>query len=106
MKPIKKSQKLLNLIPQIIANAVIVLSAVYILFYILDGFNPMLHFLGDQVFLTKYLDIIIAVLALVLGVLFIVCTWKLYNMQGKKKKKKRLVPPAEEAAPEEPVSEE
>lgn len=80
-------KKILNVIPQIIANVTIVLSAVYILFYILDDFNPMLHFLGDQVFLTKYLDIILAGLGLVLGILFIVCTWKLYTKTPKKKKK-------------------
>lgn len=80
-------KKILNVIPQIIANVTIVLSAVYILFYILDDFNPMLHFLGDQVFLTKYLDIILAGLGLVLGILFIVCTWKLYTKPTKKKKK-------------------
>lgn len=83
-------KKLLRLIPQLIANATIVLAMVYILFYILDGFNPMLHFLGEQVFLTKYLDIILAVLALLLGILFIVCTWKLYTKEGKKKKKRRI----------------
>lgn len=81
------TRKILNVIPQIIANVTIVLSAVYILFYILDDFNPMLHFLGDQVFLTKYLDIILAGLGLVLGILFIVCTWKLYTKPAKKKKK-------------------
>ena len=81
------AKKILNVIPQIVANVTIVLSAVYILFYILDGYNPMLHFLGDQVFLTKYLDIILACLGLLLGILFIVCTWKLYTRPQKKKKK-------------------
>ena len=66
----EKAKKILNVIPQIIANVTIVLSAVYILFYILDGYNPMLHFLGEQVFLTRYLDIIIAGLGLLLGILF------------------------------------
>ena len=64
----EKAKKILNVIPQIIANVTIVLSAVYILFYILDGYNPMLHFLGEQVFLTRYLDIIIAGLGLLLGI--------------------------------------
>lgn len=81
------TRKILNVIPQIIANVTIVLSAAYILFYILDDFNPMLHFLGEQVFLTKYLDIILACLGLLLGILFIVCTWKLYTKPPKKKKK-------------------
>ena len=82
----EKAKQILNVIPQIIANVTIVLSAVYILFYILDGYNPMLHFLGEQVFLTRYLDIIIAGLGLLLGILFIVCTWKLYAKPRKKKK--------------------
>ena len=73
-----------------VANAAIVLSVVYILFYILDGFNPMLHFLGEQVVVPRYLDVIIAGLALILGVFFIICTWKLfYGKKGKKVKRSR-----------------
>ena len=75
----------LQIVSTVIANAAIVLAVVYITFYILDGFNPMLHFLGEQVIVSKYLDVIIAALALVLGVLFLICTWKIfYGKKGKK----------------------
>lgn len=77
----------LQIASTVIANAAIVLSIIYIVFYILDGFNPMLHFLDEQVFVTRYLDVILAGLSLVLGVVFLVCTWKLfYRKQGKKAK--------------------
>lgn len=80
----KKTKRKLLVIPQIIANAAIVLGAVYILFYILDIFNPMYLFLDEHIWITRYLDIIVAALALVLGILFIVCTWELYTKKGKK----------------------
>ena len=80
----------LRVFSTVIANAAIVLSIVYILFYILDGYNPMLHFLGEQVYVSRYLDVIIAGLALLLGILFLICTWKLfYGKKGKKTKKTR-----------------
>ena len=85
MKKKKSVPRWLQIVSTIVANAAIVLSIIYIVFYILDGFNPMLHFLGEQVFVTKYLDVIIAVLALVLGILFLICTWKIFY--GKKSKK-------------------
>ncbi len=85
MKKKKTIPSWLRVFSTVIANAAIVLSIVYILFYILDGFNPMLHFLGEQVFVSRYLDVIIAGLALLLGILFLICTWKLFY--GKKKKK-------------------
>ena len=90
MKKKKKSvPRWLQIVSTIVANAAIVLSVVYSLFYILDGFNPMLHFLGEQVIVSRYLDVIIAALALVLGVLFLICTWKLfYGKKGKKAKHK------------------
>lgn len=78
----------LQIVSTVVANAAIVLSIVYIVFYILDGFNPMLHFLGEQVIVSKYLDVIIASLALILGVLFLICTWKIfYGKKGKKTKR-------------------
>lgn len=90
MKKKKSVPGWLKVISTVIANAAIVLSVVYILFYILDGFNPMLHFLGEQVIVSRYLDVIIAGLALVLGILFLICTWKLfYGKKGKKTKKTR-----------------
>ena len=66
----KSVPRWLQIVSTIIANAAIVLSVVYIVFYILDRFNPMLHFLGEQVVVSKYLDVIIAALALILGILF------------------------------------
>lgn len=80
----KSTKRKLLIIPMIIANAAIVLGAVFVLFYILDIFNPMFHFLDGHLWITRYLDIILAGLCMVLGILFIVCTWELY----KKKKKK------------------
>ena len=85
MKKKKSVPRWLQIVSTVIANAAIVLAVVYIVFYILDGFNPMLHFLGEQVIVSKYLDVIIAGLALVLGVLFLICTWKIfYGRKGKK----------------------
>lgn len=84
MKKKKSVPRWLQIVSTIIANAAIVLSIIYIVFYILDGFNPMLHFLGEQVFVTRYLDVIIAGIALLLGILFLICTWKIfYGKKGK-----------------------
>lgn len=85
MKKKKSVPRWLQIVSTIIANTAIVLSIIFIVFYILDDFNPMLHFLGEQVFVTRYLDVIIAGLALTLGVLFLICTWKIfYGKKGKK----------------------
>ena len=78
MKKKRSVPRWLQIVSTIIANAAIVLSIIYIVFYILDGFNPMLHFLGEQVFVTRYLDVIIAGIALLLGILFLICTWKIF----------------------------
>ena len=97
MKKKKKSvPRWLQIVSTIVANAAIVLSVVYILFYILDGFNPMLHFLGEQVIVSRYLDVIIAALALVLGVLFLICTWKLFYGKKVKKAKHKARPKYED----------
>lgn len=90
MKKKKALPRWLQIASTIIANAAIVCAVVYIVFYILDRFNPMLHFLSDQILMTQYLDIIIAGLALILGVLFLVCTWKIFY--GKKDKKHKRAP--------------
>jgi len=91
MKKKKALPRWFQIVSTVVANTAIVLSVVYILFYILDGFNPMLHFLGDQVFVTKYLDVIIAALALLLGIFFLICTWKLfYGKKGKNAKHKHI----------------
>ena len=89
MKKKKSVPRWLQIVSTIVANSAIVLSVIYIVFYILDGFNPMLHFLGEQVFVTRYLDVIIAGIALLLGILFLICTWKLfYGKKGKKTKRR------------------
>ena len=101
MKKKKSVPRWLQIVSTVVANAAIVLSVVYIVFYILDGFNPMLHFLGEQVAVSKYLDVIIAAVALILGVLFLICTWKIFY--GKKGKKAKSIPQSqyEEDYPEE-----
>ena len=89
MKRKKSVPRWLQIVSTIIANAAIVCAVVYIVFYILDRFNPMLHFLSDQILVTQYLDIIIAALALLLGILFLICTWKIfYRKKGKKSSRK------------------
>ena len=89
MKKKKSVPRWLQIVSTVIANAALVLAVVYIVFYILDGFNPMLHFLGEQVFVTRYLDVIIAGIALLLGILFLICTWKIfYGKKGKKHSRK------------------
>ncbi len=90
MKKKKSVPRWLQVVSTIIANAAIVCSVVYIVFYILDRFNPMLHFISEQVIVTQYLDVIMAALALILGVLFLICTWKIFY--GKKGKKTRRTP--------------
>ena len=93
MKKKKALPRWFKILSTIVANAAIVLAVVYLLCYILDGFNPMLHFLGEQVFVTRYLDVIIAALALLLGIFFLICTWKLfYGKKGKKGKKIKRKP--------------
>ena len=77
MKKKRSVPRWLQIVSTIIANAAIVLSIIYIVFYILDGFNPMLDFLGEQVFVTRYLDV------------FLICTWKIfYGKKGKKHSRK------------------
>ena len=100
MKKKKSVPRWLQIVSTIIANSAIVLSVVYIVFYILDRFNPMLHFLGDQIFVSKYLDVIIAALALILGVLFLICTWKIFYGKKEKKAKRPPRPRYEEEYPE------
>ena len=56
----KSVPRWLQISSTIVANAAIVLSVIYIVFYILDRFNPMLHFLGEQVVVSRYLDVIMS----------------------------------------------
>lgn len=101
MKKKKSVPRWLQIVSTIVANSAIVLSIVYIVFYILDGFNPMLHFLGDQVVVSRYLDVIVAALALILGVLFLICTWKIFYGKKGKKVKRRPQPQYDDEYPEE-----
>ena len=101
MKKKKSVPRWLQIASTITANAAIVLSVIYIVFYILDGFNPMLHFLGEQVIVSRYLDVIIAALALMLGILFLICTWKIFYGKKGKKANRRPLPQHEEDRPEE-----
>ena len=100
MKKKKSVPRWLQIVSTIVANSCIVLSVIYIVFYILDGFNPMLHFLGEQVLVSKYLDVTIASLALILGVLFLICTWKIFYGKKGKKVKRHPQPQYEEEYPE------
>ena len=100
MKKSKSVPRWLQITSTIVANAAIVLSVIYIVFYILDDFNPMLHFLGEQVVVSRYLDVIIAALALALGVLFLICTWKIFYGKKGKKPNRRPRPRYEEDYPE------
>lgn len=101
MKKKNSVPRWLQIVSTIVANTAIVLSIVYIVFYILDRFNPMLHFLGEQVFVSRYLDVIIAALALILGILFLICTWKIFYGKKGKKVKRQARPQYDEEYPEE-----
>lgn len=62
----------LRIIASIFANATAILSANYIVFYILDHFNPGLHFvIHSTFFLTEYLHWIVAVLCVLTGLLYL-----------------------------------
>lgn len=62
----------LRTIAVILANLTAILSANYIVFYILDHFNPGFHFVvRSEFFLTKYLHFIIPALMLLTGLLYL-----------------------------------
>ncbi len=73
-----------RLIPRILANVGIVLGILYIVLFILDRFNPMLHFLS----VVEYLDVVIAALLIAMGVIFIVDSWKRVNKAIRKKQER------------------
>ena len=80
-----------RVIASILANLTAILTANYIVYYILDHFNPGLHFVIYSTFpLTQYLHLIIAALTLITGILYLILfrkgTFKKYRFQ-----KKRLV---------------
>ena len=87
----KDSYRVLRVIACILANATGILAANYITFYILDHFNPGMHFVMYSTFpLTQYLHWIIAALAVLSGMLYLL----LFNVDAFKRHKfnlKRLI---------------
>lgn len=71
-----KTKKFFRGLALILANICLVLGGVYVLFAILDGFNPLLHFLSEDFMLTKYLDEVIIGCAMALGICTIAAVWK------------------------------
>jgi uncharacterized BrkB/YihY/UPF0761 family membrane protein len=67
-------KKFLRIFMYLLANACIVLGAIYITFYILDQYNPMLLFLNGTI-LTRYLYLILPGMAFLFGLLFIIYYW-------------------------------
>lgn len=83
--------KALRVIAAILANLLAILSANYIVFYILDHFNPGFHFVvRSDFFLTKYLHFVIPVLMILTALLYLL----MYTAGGLKPRrfqKKRLI---------------
>ena len=81
----------LRVIAAILANLTAILSANYIVFYILDHFNPGFHFVvRSEFFLTKYLHVVIPILMILTALLYLL----VYAAGGAKPKrfeKKRLI---------------
>lgn len=68
----KKSFRGLRIFATILANATAILSANYIVFYILDHYNSGLHFVfHSNFFLAKYLHWGVAVLAVLTGLIYL-----------------------------------
>ena len=65
-------KKNMRIASQVLSHSCLVLAAVYILFYILDRFNPQLHFLAK----IPAIDLILAILTLVAGITCLVA-WEL-----------------------------
>lgn len=87
----KKQYRGLRVVASILANLTGILTANYIVFYILDHFNPGLHFvIHSTFFLTEYLHLIIAGLTLITGILYLILfrrgAFRRYRFQ-----KKRLI---------------
>ena len=56
-----------------LANLLGILAANYITFYILDHYNPGMHFVTYSTFpLTQYLHVILAALAVITGILYLI----------------------------------
>ena len=68
----KTKFRFLRFLASLFANATVILSANYIVFYILDHYNPGLHFvIHSTFFLTEYLHWIVAVLCLITGLIYL-----------------------------------
>lgn len=87
----KKQYRGLRVVASILANLTGILTANYVVFYILDHFNPGLHFvIHSTFFLTEHLHLIIAELTLITGILYLILfrrgAFRRYRFQ-----KKRLI---------------
>ncbi len=81
----------LRVIAAILANLTAILSANYIVFYILDHFNPNQHYIvHSEFFLTKYLHVVIPILMLLTG-LFYLLIFVGRGMKRRRLQKKRLI---------------
>ena len=81
----------LRVIAAILANLTAILTANYITYYILDHFNPGLHFVIHSTFpLTEHLHLVIAALTLATGVLYLIL-FRVGAFRGRRFCKKRLM---------------
>ena len=81
----------LRTIAMIFANLTAILSANYIVFYILDHYNPGFHFVvRSEFFLTKYLHFVIPILMLLTALLYLLL-FVGGGVKAKKLNKKRLI---------------
>ena len=89
----KKKQKISvpQVIANVLANLVAILSANYIVFYILDHFNPGFRFVVHSDFLlTKYLHVVIPVLMLLTALLYLLLYFG-RKLKRRSFSKKRLI---------------
>lgn len=85
----KNSRSVLRRLWSVLANLTVILSANYIVFYILDHYNPGLHFvLHSTFFPTEHLHLAIAGLMLLTGVLYAALqragAWEGYRFERKR----------------------
>lgn len=87
----KQRFKALRAIAAVLANLTAILSANYIVFYILDHYNPGFHFVVRSEFiLTKYLHFVIPILMLLTALLYLLI-FVGAGAKAKKLSKKRLI---------------
>ena len=90
-KPKTQKYRGLRTVASILLNLSGILSANYIVFYILDHFNPGLHYVIYSTFpLTEYLHLIIPALMLITGILYLILFHK-RGFKGYRFSKKRLI---------------